>query len=105
VREFMQADTRGRIHNLTFEELSRVTQEDVAVRSQGDRLYIHITVKRIAGEPVDGILISREIGDSGSGPSRFVPLPATLERILDYVSEVSEYARNLEKDSGYGERR
>ena len=101
---FCPDDPEGLTLNMTLDQVAAVTTDDVInMTRENGRIYITCRINIRDPYEFQAIEVSCEVGDSGSGPTAFVPLPCTVDDVQKTLDNVITYARELERETGWAE--
>lgn len=106
VLAYADCDERGRCATQWADLPDAANGSDIlrASKAAGVAVYTVSIKHDTPGKPVLGILLSCEVGDSGSGPSEFLPLRRlTHAKLSQAVDALENYTRDLEVETGWAE--
>lgn len=110
VRDYLLVDDTARpfFHRttLTRAELDAIAPGGDIVRVRPAAVFgrrVTFRVEHVRERIRPGVMVGREVGDSGSGPTEFVPFPTTEGAIYAAVDRVDSYARDLEVETGWSD--
>ena len=109
VREFLGVTGPRGLTFLTRDEFDNLASLEAVVSSRSvalDALRRQATVNvefTETGPSKVGIALFCEVGDSGSGPTDFLPLPVSQRKLDEALDAIVSYARDLAIEGGWDE--